>query len=148
MSLKERIQDDMKAAMRAGDKARLGVVRMALAALQQREIDDRTTLDEPEATAVIEKLVKQRRESVTQFEQAGRDELAAKERAEIEVLQEYLPEQLSSGEVDDVIEAAIAATGASSMRDMGKVMAEVKQKAQGRADMAAVSARVKARLAS
>lgn len=148
MSLKERIQEDMKAAMRGGDKARLGVVRMALAALQQREIDERITLEDSDVTAVIEKLVKQRRESIAQFEQAGRDELAAKERAEIDVLQEYLPEQLTSAEIDAVIDAAIAGTGASSMRDMGKVMAEVKKKAQGRADMSVVSARVKARLAS
>lgn len=148
MSLKERIQDDMKAALRAGEKARLGVVRMALAAIQQREIDERKTLDEPEETAVIEKLIKQRRESVIQYAQAGRAELAAKESAEIVVLQEYLPEQLTEKEIDAAIDAAIDGTGASSMRDMGKVMAEVKKKAQGRADMSAVSARVKARLAS
>ncbi|MBA3564417.1 MAG: GatB/YqeY domain-containing protein [Gammaproteobacteria bacterium] len=148
MSLKERIQDDMKAALRAGEKARLGVVRMALAAIQQREIDERKTLDEPEETAVIEKLIKQRRESVIQYAQAGRAELAAKENAEIVVLQEYLPEQLTEKEIDAAIDAAIDGTGANSMRDMGKVMAEVKKKAQGRADMSVVSARVKARLAS
>lgn len=137
----------MRNALRAGDKPRLGVIRMALAAIKQREIDDRKTLDEPESMAVIEKLVKQRRESIVQFEQAGRDELAAKERAEIEVLATYLPEQLGDDEIDAVIDAAIAGTGASSMRDMGKVMAEIKRTAQGRADMSAVSARVKARLA-
>ncbi|HUO83236.1 MAG TPA: GatB/YqeY domain-containing protein [Gammaproteobacteria bacterium] len=147
MSLKLRIENDMKNALRAGDKPRLGVVRMALAAIKQREIDERKTLDEPESTAVIEKLIKQRRESVVQFEQAGRDELAAKERAEIEVLAAYLPEQLGDHEIDAVIDAAIAGTGAASMRDMGKVMAEVKRTAQGRADMSIVSARVKARLA-
>lgn len=136
----------MKAALRAGDKARLGVIRMALAAIKQREIDERKTLDGNESTAVIEKLVKQRRESIVQFEKGGRDELAAKELAEIGILQEYLPEQLSDAEIDAVIEAAVAATGAASMRDMGKVMAEVKRKAQGRADMSAVSARVKAKL--
>lgn len=148
MSLKNRIQDDMKTALRAGNKERLSVVRMALAAIQQREIDERKTLEIAEETAVIEKLVKQRRESVSQFEQAGRSELAAKESAEIEVLQEYLPEQLEDEQIDAVIDAAIADTGASSMRDMGKVMAEVKKKAQGRADMSAVSARVKQRLGS
>ena len=137
----------MRNALRAGDKPRLGVIRMALAAIKQREIDDRKTLDEPESMAVIEKLVKQRRESIVQFEQAGRDELAAKERAEIEVLATYLPEQLGDDEINAVIDAAIAGTGASSMRDMGKVMAEIKRTAQGRADMSAVSARVKARLA-
>ena len=147
MSLKLRIENDMKNALRAGDKPRLGVVRMALAAIKQREIDEQKTLDEPESTAVIEKLIKQRRESVVQFEQAGRDELAAKERAEIEVLAAYLPEQLGDHEIDAVIDAAIAGTGAASMRDMGKVMAEVKRTAQGRADMSVVSARVKARLA-
>jgi hypothetical protein len=147
MSLKLRIEEDMRNALRAGDKPRLGVIRMALAAIKQREIDDRKTLDEPESMAVIEKLVKQRRESIVQFEQAGRDELAAKERAEIEVLATYLPEQLGDDEIDAVIDAAIAGTGASSMRDMGKVMAEIKRTAQGRADMSAVSARVKARLA-
>ena len=147
MSLKLRIEEDMRNALRAGDKPRLGVIRMALAAIMQREIDDRKTLDEPESMAVIEKLVKQRRESIVQFEQAGRDELAAKERAEIEVLATYLPEQLGDDEIDAVIDAAIAGTGASSMRDMGKVMAEIKRTAQGRADMSAVSARVKARLA-
>jgi len=148
MSLKLRIEEDMRNALRAGDKPRLGVIRMALAAIKQREIDDRKTLDEPESMAVIEKLVKQRRESIVQFEQAGRDELAAKERAEIEVLATYLPEQLGDDEIDAVIDAAIAGTGASSMRDMGKVMAEIKRTAQGRADMSAVSARVRARLAS
>ena len=147
MSLKLRIENDMKNALRAGDKPRLGVVRMALAAIKQREIDEQKTLDEPESTAVIEKLIKQRRESVVQFEQAGRDELASKERAEIEVLAAYLPEQLGDHEIDAVIDAAIAGTGAASMRDMGKVMAEVKRTAQGRADMSIVSARVKARLA-
>ena len=147
MSLKLRIEEDMRNALRAGDKPRLGVIRMALAAIKQREIDDRKTLDEPESMAVIEKLVKQRRESIVQFEQAGRDELAAKERAEIEVLATYLPEQLGDDEIDAVIDAAIAGTGASSMRDMGKVMAEIKRTAQGRADMSVVSARVKARLA-
>lgn len=147
MSLKLRIEEDMRNALRAGDKPRLGVIRMALAAIKLREIDDRKTLDEPESIAVIEKLVKQRRESIVQFEQAGRDELAAKERTEIEVLATYLPEQLGDDEIDALIDAVIAGTGASSMRDMGKVMAEIKRTAQGRADMSAVSARVKVRLA-
>ncbi len=144
MTLKERINEDMKAAMRASDKERLSTIRMAQAAIKQREVDERTTLDDAQVIAVIEKMVKQRRESIAQFEQGGRPDLAAKEASEIELLQGYMPTPLSEAELDSVIEEAIAASGASSIKDMGKVMAAVKAKAAGRADMGAVSARIKA----
>lgn len=146
MMLKDTITNDMKAAMKAGDKDTLGVIRMAMAAIKQREIDDRTTLDDGETLAVIEKMVKQRRESIAQYEKGGRPELAAIEQAEIEVLQRYLPEPLSEAELGALIDEAIATTGAESMRDMGKVIGHIKAAAAGRADMAAVSATVKARL--
>lgn len=148
MTLKERITEDMKAAMRASDKARLSTIRMLQAAIKQREVDERIALDDTQVLAVLEKMVKQRRESIVQFEQGGRTDLAQKEKQEIELLQGYLPAQLSSAEIDDLIRAAIATTGASSMRDMGKVMGAVKSQAAGRADMGAVSARIKALLAS
>lgn len=148
MSLKARIRDDMKAAMRSGDKARLGTIRMLLADIQRREVDERTELDDSEVLAVLEKMVKQRRESINQYREAGREELAETEQAEITVLQEYLPEPLSEAELDTLIEEVIQATGAAGMQDMGKVMGQIKQKAQGRADMGAVSARVKARLSA
>lgn len=148
MSLKARIQEDMKASMRAADKPRLAAIRMALASINQREIDERTTLDDTQTIAVIEKMIKQRRESITQFKAGNRNDLADKEQFEIEVLQAYLPEPLSEAELDQLVAAAIKATGASSMRDMGKVMSRVKSEAQGRADMAAVSAKVKASLSS
>lgn len=147
MSLKERITADMKTAMKAGDKDRLGVIRMTLAAIKQREVDERRELTDADVLAVIEKMVKQRRESVSQYESGGRPDLAAKETAEIEILTDYLPEPLSDEELAAIIDAAIAETGAESLRDMGKVMAKVKDAAQGRADMGAVSAQVKARLA-
>jgi uncharacterized protein len=137
----------MKQAMRSGDKARLGVVRMALAAIQQREVDERVELDDAAVLGVIEKMIKQRRESVEQYRAGGREDLVAKESAEIEVLSGYLPEPLGEAELDALIEAAIADTGAASMKDMGRVMARLRDGAQGRADMAAVSAKVKARLA-
>ena len=146
MTLKERIHEDMKAAMRASDKERLSTIRMAQAAIKQREVDERTTLDDAQVIAVIEKMVKQRRESIAQFEQGGRADLAAKEAAEIEQLQGYLPAPLSETELDSIIREAITASGASSIKDMGKVMAAVKAKAAGRADMGAVSARIKASL--
>ncbi len=146
MTLKERINEDMKAAMRASDKERLSTIRMAQAAIKQREVDERTTLDDAQVIAVIEKMVKQRRESVAQFEQGGRSDLAEKEEREIAVLQGYLPEPLSESELDAIIREAIAESGASSMKDMGKVMAAVKARAAGRADMGAVSARIKAAL--
>ena len=146
MTLKERITEDMKAAMRASDKERLSTIRMAQAAIKQREVDERTTLDDAQVIAVIEKMVKQRRESIAQFEQGGRADLAAKEATEIELLQGYLPAPLSEAELDAIIREAITVSGASSIKDMGKVMAAVKAKAAGRADMGAVSARIKASL--
>ena len=145
-SLKERITEDMKTAMRGGDKERLGTIRMLQAAIKQREVDERITLDDTQVLTVIEKMVKQRKESIVQFEQGGRADLAAKEKAEIGQLQAYLPAQLSDAEVDALIREAIAATGAASIKDMGKVMGAVKAKAAGRADMGAVSARIKAAL--
>ena len=145
MSLKDRIQDDMKAAMRAKDKQRLGAIRLVLAAIKQREVDERIELNEVQTLAVLEKMIKQRRESLAQYQNAGRADLADQEAFEIELIQAYLPAPLSEAELDALIAHAIAATGAQSVRDMGKVMAAIKDQAQGRADMAAVSARVKAR---
>jgi uncharacterized protein len=146
MALRERITEDMKSAMRAGDKERLGTIRLALAAIKQREVDERITLDDPQVLGVLEKMIKQRREAITQFASGGRADLVSKETAEIGVLQAYLPAQMNAAEIDALIAAAIAATGASSIKDMGKVMAAVKPKAQGRADMGAVSARIKQKL--
>jgi len=146
MALKDRITEDMKTAMRAGDKERLATVRLALAAIKQREVDERISLDDTQVLAVLEKMIKQRREAITQFASGNRADLVAKETAEIGVLQQYLPAQMSEAEVDALIQEAIQATGAASMKDMGKVMAAVKAKAVGRADMAAVAARIKARL--
>lgn len=146
VSLKSRLQDDMKQAMRSGDKARLGVIRMALAAIQQREVDERTTLDDVALLGVIEKMIKQRRESVEQYRAGGREDLAGKEAAEIEVLGNYLPEPLGEAEIAALIDAAIAESGAKKMQDMGRVMALLRTRAQGRADMGVLSARVKAKL--
>jgi len=146
MSLKERITDDMKAAMRAGEKERLGVIRMILAAIKQREVDERITLDDTQVLSVLEKMIKQRKESLVQFQAGNRQDLVEKEAAEITLLQGYLPSQLSDAEIDSLIKDAIAATGAASIKDMGKVMAVIKGKAQGRADMAAVGAKIKAKL--
>jgi len=146
VTLKERLTEDMKSAMRGADKERLSTIRMAQAAIKQREVDERITLDDAQVIAVLEKMVKQRKESVAQFEQGGRADLAAKERAEIVLLQSYLPAQLSDSELSALIRDAIAATGATSIKDMGKVMGIVKGKAAGRADMGAVSARIKAAL--
>jgi uncharacterized protein YqeY len=148
VTLKERITEDMKAAMRASDKERLSTIRMLQAAIKQREVDERITLDDAQVVAVLEKMVKQRKESVVQFEQGGRTDLADKEKAEIALLTAYLPAQLSEAEVDALIREAIAATGAASVKDMGKVMGIVKAKAAGRADMGAVSARIKAALSA
>ena len=145
MSLKDRIQDDMKAAMRAKDKQRLGAIRLILAAIKQREVDERIELNDGQTLAVLEKMLKQRRESLAQYQSAGREDLAAQEAFEIALIQTYLPTPLSEAELDALIADAIAATGAQSVRDMGKVMAVIRDQAQGRADMAAVSARVKAR---
>jgi len=146
VALKERITDDMKSAMRSGEKERLGTIRLIMAAIKQREVDERIVLDDAQVLAVVEKMIKQRREAITQFEAGGRADLVAKESAELDLLIAYLPQQLSAAELDAVIEEAVAASGASSIKDMGKVMALVKSKAQGRADMSAVSARIKARL--
>lgn|SRR5690606_7891247 len=146
MTLKTRIQDDMKQAMKAGDKERLKVVRMLLAAIKQIEVDKRTELDDPGVLGVLEKMVKQRRDSVSQFQAGNREDLAAIELAEIAVLETYLPPPLSESEIDELVAAAIADTGASGIRDMGKVMAHLKSRTQGRADMGAVGARVKAEL--
>ncbi|HLB83401.1 MAG TPA: GatB/YqeY domain-containing protein [Steroidobacteraceae bacterium] len=144
MTLKERITEDMKAAMRASEKERLSTIRLVQAAIKQREVDERITLDDTQVLVVLEKMVKQRKESIAQFEQGGRKDLADKERREIELLQAYLPAQLSDSELDALIRDAVAATGAASIKDMGKVMSVVKSKAAGRADMAVVGARVKA----
>jgi uncharacterized protein YqeY len=146
MSLKERISEDMKAAMRAKDTERLGTIRMLQAAIKQREVDERITLDDAQILAVLEKMVKTRKESLEQFTTAGRADLAEKEASEIAQLQAYLPEQLSAAELDALITAAIASSGATSIKDMGKVVAAVKQHAAGRADMGAVSAIIKTKL--
>jgi uncharacterized protein YqeY len=148
MTLKERITEDMKTAMRAGEKERLGTVRLALAAIKQREVDERITLDDAQVLAVLEKMIKQRKEAITQFQAGGRADLVAKESAEITVLEAYLPARMSDTELDALIASAIASSGASSARDMGRVMALVKSQAQGRADMGLVSARVKEKLAA
>jgi uncharacterized protein len=146
MSLKERITDDMKAAMRSGEKERLGIIRMITSAIKQREVDERITLDDAQVTSVLEKMIKQRKESVAQFQAGNRQDLADKETAEIALLQTYLPAQLSDAELDALIAEAIASTGAASVKDMGKVMAIIKTKAQGRADMGTVGAKIKAKL--
>jgi hypothetical protein len=146
MSLKERIQEDMKAAMRSGAKERLGCIRLILAAIKQREVDERVTLDDTQLVGVLEKMGKQRRESIAQFQAGGRADLVAKENAELSIINSYLPAQMSDAEIDALIGSAIAETGATSIKDMGKVMGIIKSKAQGRADMAAVGARIKARL--
>jgi hypothetical protein len=148
VTLKERITEDMKAAMRAAEKERLSTIRMVQAAIKQREVDERIVLDDAQVIAVLEKMVKQRKESIAQFEQGGRQDLADKEQAEIVLLQSYLPAQLSDAEIDALIKEAVATTGAASVKDMGKVMAAVKAKAAGRADMGAVSARIKAVLSA
>jgi uncharacterized protein YqeY len=145
-TLKERITADMKAAMRAGEKERLSTIRMLQAAIKQREVDERITVDDAQVLAIIEKMVKQRKESIVQFEQGARPDLADKEKSEIAQLQDYLPAQLGEAEIEAIIKEAIATTGATSVKDMGKVMGIVKAKAAGRADMGAVSARIKATL--
>ncbi len=146
MNLKTRLTEDMKTAMRAGDKARLGVIRLINAAIKQREVDERVELDDDQVLAVLEKMLKQRRDSVKQYDDAGRTDLADTERAEMTVIETYLPAQLDEAEVDALLETVIHETGASSMRDMGKVMGLLKQRAAGRADMAVLSQKVKARL--
>jgi len=147
MSIKARITEDMKEAMKAKDAQRLGALRLLLAAVKQREVDERAELGDAEVLSVIDKMVKQRRDSIAQYEAAGREDLASQERFEIEVLSAYLPKQADEAEIAAEIEAAIAATGAKGMADMGKVMNAVKAKLAGRADMAKVSGLVKAKLA-
>jgi uncharacterized protein YqeY len=146
MPLKDRVTEDMKTAMRAGEKERLATIRLILAAIKQREVDERITLDDSQVLAAIEKMIKQRKEAIAQFEAGGRADLVAKESAEIGILQTYLPAQMSDAEIDALIAEAIASTGAASIKDMGKVMGAVKARAQGRADMGAVSARIKQKL--
>lgn len=148
MLIKDRLQEDIKAAMRSGDKARLKTLRMASAAIKQKEVDDRVELDDLAVLAVFEKMVKQRRDSIEQYTQGGRPELAEAEQAEIEILQDYLPEALSEAELDALIQEAMAQCGSTGMAAMGEIMAYLKPKTQGRADMKAVSLLVKARLAA
>jgi uncharacterized protein YqeY len=145
--LKQRLTDDMKAAMKGGDKTRLAVIRLVNAAIKQREVDERIELTDDQVLAVLDKMVKQRRDSVAQYEQAGRSELAEQEQYEIGVIQDYLPAALSEAEILALVDEAIAATGAAGMKDMGKVMGSLKPKLQGRADMGAVSALIKQKLA-
>ncbi len=147
MSLKDQLKDQQKLAMLARDKARLGAIRLLMAEIKQREVDTRIELNDEDILAVVTKMVKQRRDSISQFEAAGRQDLADKESAEILVLQEFLPQQLTAEEIAVLIEQAITESGAAVMADMGKVMAVLKPKIQGRADVGAVSAQVKTRLA-
>ena len=144
--LKTRLQSDMKSAMKAGEKEKLGVIRLIMAAIKQREVDERIELNDGDVVAVLDRMVKQRRESITQYDAAGRSDLSAVEKAEVEVIQDYLPQPLSESEIDDLIRSAIADTGAAGISGMGKVMAVIKTPMQGRADMSLVSARVKALL--
>lgn len=146
MSLKDRITEDMKAALRARDGARLSAIRLLLAAIQQREVDERITLGDAEVVSVIEKMLKQRRDSLQQFEAAGRQDLADKEKFEVTVLQAYMPKALSDAEVEAAVMQAVGASGAKGMQDIGKVMALLKPKLAGRTDMAKVSALVKSKL--
>ena len=146
MSLKERITDDMKAAMRSGEKERLGAIRMITAAIKQREVDERIVLDDAQVLSILEKMIKQRKESVTQFLAGKRQDLADKESAEIALIQTYMPAALGDAEIEALIGAAIATSGATTIKDMGKVMALIKSQLAGRADMGAVGAKIKARL--
>lgn len=144
--LKQRIMDDMKSCMREGDKQTLGTIRLILSAIKQQEVDSRKDLEDGDILTILDKMAKQRRESIEQFEKAGRDDLASKEKDELKVIQTYLPAQLSDDEIASIIDEAIKTTGAESMRDMGKIMGIIKPKMQGRADMSAVSALIKSRL--
>lgn len=148
MSLKQRLTDDMKAAMKSGEKDRLGVIRLINAAVKQREVDERIVLDDAQIVGVIEKMLKQRKESQNQYEAAGREDLAAVERYETGVLQGYLPAQLSDTEIDAIIEASVSEAGAAGPKDMGKVIGLIRPKVAGRADMGALSERVKQKLAA
>jgi uncharacterized protein YqeY len=145
-TLRQRLQDDMKTAMKAGEKQRLGAIRLINAAIKQREVDERIVLDDAQVLTVLDKMAKQRRESLSHYRAAGREDLVSVEEAELRVIQAYLPEALSGAEIAALIDSGIAATSAASIADMGKVMALLKPKIQGRADMAAVSAQVRARL--
>ncbi len=147
MALREKLNEDMKAAMKAREAEKLGALRLLLAAVKQREIDERITLDDAAVVSVVEKMIKQRKDSISQFEKGARQDLADKEKFEVAILEVYLPQQLSQAEVDAIIADAVAATGAKSPADMGKVMGVVKPKLAGRADMGKVSALVKAKLA-
>jgi len=147
MTLKLQLTDDMKAAMRGGEKHRLGVIRLMLAAIKQREVDERIELDDVQILVVLEKMLKQRKDSISQYVAASREDLADVERDEMVVIEAYLPTKLDDAEIDALITDAIAATGATTARDMGKVVAVVKEKAAGRADMGVVSGKIKARLA-
>ena len=143
MSLKDRISDDMKAALKGGDKRRLGVIRLVHAAIKQREVDERTELDDGQVLVVLDKMAKQRRDSITQYRDGGREDLAEQEEYELELIQSYLPTPLSDDEIAAMIDEAIQSTGAAGPRDMGKVMGQLKPRLQGRADMSAVSGRVR-----
>lgn len=145
-ALKDRITEDMKTAMKAKDSERLGTIRMITSAIKQREVDERIQLDDSQVLAVVEKMIKMRKESIAQFQSGGREDLVAKEQKEIDLLQAYMPQQLSDAEVDALVAQAIAESGATSIKEMGKAMALLKQKAQGRTDMASVSAKLKAKL--
>ena len=144
--LKSKIQDDVKVAMRARDRERLSALRLITAAIKQKEVDDRVDLDDGAVVGVLEKMIKQRRDSIEQYQKAGRDELAAREAYEIDVINAYMPVALEDAELEALIDAVVEQTGASTMKEMGKVMGALKAKVQGRADMGAVSAKVKARL--
>ena len=146
MSLKDEIMSEMKAAMKAKDQARLTTIRMLQAAIQRKEVDERIQLDDAQVIAVAEKLIKQSRDAITQYEKAGRQELVDKEQADIDIWQSFLPEQMGEAEIDQLVAAAISETGASTMKDMGKVMGVLKPKLAGRADMGQVSAKIKAGL--
>ena len=147
-TLKPQLTSDMKSSMKSGDKKRLGVVRLILAAIKQIEVDERIDLDDTRILAVLDKMAKQRRESISQFGAANRDDLVAVEQAEIEIIKEYLPEALSDSEINDLIEQSIATTGAESIKDMGKLMGVLKPQLQGRADMGKVSQLIKSRLSA
>lgn len=146
ISLKQQIQEDMKTALRAQDKQRLGVVRLILAAIKQVEVDERVTVDDARIIQILNKMLKQRRDSIAQYEQAKRDDLAEQEHLEVKVIQTYLPEPLSEADIDRLVSEAITKVGATSVKEMGKVMAELKEKLQGRADMTQISAKIKAQL--
>ena len=145
-ALKDRITDAMKDAMRAKDKDRLGAIRLITAAIKQKEVDERADMDDAAVLAVLDKMLKQRRDSIKQYNDAGRDELAAREEYEVGIIQEFMPAQLGEGEIAAIIDAAISETGAETMKDMGKVMGIVRPQVQGRADMGAISGVIKARL--